>query len=334
MKKQRLGSAFGLRIGFLVLIGFVALSAFSWAEYPERHITIMVGSDPGGPIDLVARGAAAGAEKELGKPIIVENKGGGAGTVALGVVQSAAPDGYTLCGVINMSIAGIPLVQKVPFKPLKSFTPVVGYAIGEHTGLVVKADAPWKTFKEFLEFARQNPGKVKYSSSGIGMSAHLVMEAIARKEGVKWVHVPYKGNPAAVTAALGGHVDACTSGVDFVPLVQSGSLRVLLTHGRQRSPNFPDVPTALELGYSITSENIHSVVGPAGLSPSVVQKLESAFKKGTETPQFRSLIERIYVSPFYCDSKEYEHRLKDFWEKNEKLLKDVGIIKEAATPPY
>ncbi len=334
MERQRFWSAFGLRICFFVLIGLALLSVSSWAEYPERPITVIVGSDPGGPIDLVARGAAAGAEKVLGKPIIVENKGGGAGTVALGVMQSAKPDGYTLCGVINMSIAGIPLMQKVPFKPLKSFTPVAGYAIGEHTGLVVKSDAPWKTFKEFLEYARQNPGKVKDSSSGIGMSAHLVMEAIARKEGIKWVHVPYKGNPAAVTAALGGHVDACTSGADFVPMVRSGALRVLLTHGRQRSPNFPDVPTALELGYSITSENIHSIVGPAGLPSPVVQKLEAAYKKGTDTPQFRSLLEHIYVSPFFCDSKEYEHRLKDFWEKNEKLLKDVGIIKAAATQPY
>jgi tripartite-type tricarboxylate transporter receptor subunit TctC len=333
MRKQSFGHVVRRTASFLVLT-FMVLPASSWAEYPERPITILVGSDPGGPVDMVARGAAAAAQKELGKPIILENKGGGAGTVALGVLQSAKPDGYTLCAVINQSIAVIPLMQKVPFRPLKSFTPIAGYAIGEHTGLVVKSDAPWKTFKEFLEYARQNPGKVKYSSSGIGMSAHLVMESIARKEGIKWVHVPYKGNPAAVTAVLGGHVDACTSGVDFVPQVRAGVLRVLLTHGRQRSPNFPGVPTAMELGYSITSENIHSVVGPAGLPPSVVQKLETAFKKGAETPQFQSLIEHIYVSPFYCNGKEYERHLKDCWEKNEKLLKDLGIIQAAATQPY
>ena len=271
MKKLNFGPNYRAGICFMVLVFFTVFSSSSWAEYPERPITIYVGTDPGGPVDLIARGAAAGAEKELGHPIIVENKAGGAGTVALGVLQSAKPDGYTLCAVINQSIAGIPLMQKVPFKPLKSFTPVVGYAIGEHTGLVVKADAPWKTFKEFLEYARQNPGKIKYSSSGIGMSAHLVMESIAHKEGIKWVHIPFKSNPAAMTAVLGGHVDACTSGVDFVPQVKAGEVRVLLTHGRKRSPNFPDVPTALELGYSITSENIHSLVGPAGLPRSVVR---------------------------------------------------------------
>jgi tripartite-type tricarboxylate transporter receptor subunit TctC len=334
MKKESLGSTFGLRICFLVFIGFTAFFGTSWAQYPERPITIIVGSDPGGPIDMVARTMAASAEKELGQPIIIENKAGGAGDVALGILQSAKPDGYTLCAVINHSIAGTPLMQKVPFKPLKSFTPIAGYAVGEHTGLVVKSDAPWKTFKEFLEYAKQNPGKVKYSSSGIGMSAHMVMESIARKDGVKWVHIPFKGNPAAVTAVLGGHVDACTSGVDFVPQVKAGALRVLLTHGRQRSPNFPDVPTAMELGYSITSENIHSIVGPAGLPAAVVQKLETAIKRATETPQFKSAIERIYVSPFYCNSKEYEQRLKDYWVKTEKLLKDVGIIQEPATQPY
>jgi tripartite-type tricarboxylate transporter receptor subunit TctC len=333
MKKQIFGFTYQAGIYFIAAILLVTFSAFSRAEYPERPITIYVGSDPGGPVDLIARGAAAGAEKELGQPIIVENKAGGAGTVALSILQTAKPDGYTLCAVINQSIAGIPLMQKVPFKPLKSFTPVVGYAIGEHTGLIVKADAPWKTFKEFLEYARQNPGKVKYSSAGIGMSAHLVMESIAHKEGINWVLSPFKSNPTAMTAVLGGHVDACTSGVDFVPQAKAGEVRVLLTHGRKRSPNFPDVPTALELGYSITSENIHSLVGPAGLPRSVVQKLDAAFKRSTEANQFKSLMERIYVSPFYVTSKDYEQHLRQYWEKNEKLLKNVGIIKEPATQP-
>jgi len=316
------------------VVGLFLFASTAWSAFPERPITLVVGSEPGGPIDLAARALAASSEKYLGKPIVVENKGGGGGTVAAAIVATAKPDGYTLCATPNISFGNTPLMQKVTFKPLKSFTPIVGYAIGEHTALVVKSDAPWKTAREFFDYAKKNPGKVKYSSAGMGMSVHIVMETVARKEGIQWVHVPYKGAAPALTALLGGHVDACSSATNFVPQAKAGLVRVLATHGKARSPYFPDVPTFRELGYDAISETIHSVVGPASLPADIVQKLESSFLKGLEAPEFKDTVERIYLSPMRLTSKEYEQHLKDFWFKYEKIFKEMGLITEPATQPY
>ena len=235
--------------------------------------------------------------------------------------------------VTSSALINAPLMQKVPFKPLKSFTPIMGHSISEHTALLVHKDAPWKTFNEFLEYARRNPGKVKYSTAGVGTDMHVAMNYIAYKQGIKWVHVPYKGQAPARTALMGGHVDACSSGVDWAPYVQSGTVRVLATYGRKRSPNSPDIPTVKELGYDFVSESIHSIVGPAGLPQDVVRKLEIAFTKGTETPEFKIAQENLSLTPAYYDSQEYDRHLKEKWLRMEKLFKDTAIIKEAATQP-
>ena len=231
------------------------------AAYPERPVTVLVAYDPGSPSDLISRAAGIGAERALGQKLVFENRPGGGGSVALGILATVQPDGYTLAGAPNVSVVDAALMQKVPYKPLKSFTPIFGLALAAHTALLVKSDAPWKTATEFLAYAKANPGKIKYSSSGVGSGMHVVMEYIARKDGIKWVHVPYKGSPAARTALLGGHVHACSSGVDWPPFVKSGDLRVLATHGHTRSPHFPDVPTMKELGYDVTNDTIHGILG-------------------------------------------------------------------------
>ncbi len=303
------------------------------AEFPERPITIIVGNEAGGTADVITRALAVGAEKALGKAILVENKGGGGGAVALGALVSMKPDGYAYCAVPNDALVNTALMQKVPFKPLKSFVPIIGHSASENTALLVKNDAPWATFKEFLEYAKKNPGKIKYSSAGVGTGMHTAMEYVARQDGIKWVHVPYKGTAPARMAILGGHVDACSSGVDWQPFVQSGQLRVLVTHGRKRLPNFPNVPTLKELGYDFVSDTIHGIVGPAGLPPEALRKVESAFAKGVETPEFKTAQEKLSLTPVSYDSKEFDRHLKEHWFKMEKIFKDTGIIKEAATQP-
>jgi len=305
------------------------------AEYPERPITVLVAFDPGSPSDLISRASGTGAEKVLGKPLVFENRGGGGGSVALAVGANAKPDGYTLVAAPNVSVVDTALMQKVTYKPLKSFTPIVGLAAAEHTALLVRSDSPWKTFQDFIDFAKKNPGKIKYSSSGVGSGMHVVMEYIAHKDGIKWVHVPYKGGPAARTALLGGHVDACSSAIDWPPYVLSGQLRVLATHGRKRSPHFPDTPTMIELGYNVTNDTIHGILAPAGLPPELVKRLEETFKKGIETAEFKTVREKLYLSPIpSMGSKEFEAHLKEYWVKEEKMFKETGVIKEPATQPY
>jgi tripartite-type tricarboxylate transporter receptor subunit TctC len=318
----------------LAAICLVLSSPAARAEYPERPITVLVAFDPGSPSDLISRAAAIGAEKVLGKPFVFENRGGGGGSVALAMGANAKPDGYTLIAAPNVSVVDTPLMQKVTYKPLKSFAPIVGLGAAEHTALLVQPDAPWKTAKEFIDFAKKNPGKIKYSSSGVGSGMHVVMEYIAKKDGINWVHVPYKGGPAARTALLGGHVNACSSAIDWPPFVQSGQLRVLATHGYKRSPYFPNTPTMIELGYNVTNDTIHGIFAPAGTPPEIIAKLEAAFKKGMETTEFKTVRDKLYQSPVSVGSKEFEAHLKEYWAKEEKMFKDIGMIKEPATQPY
>ncbi len=318
-----------------IMVHMVVSVGRSRAAYPEKPVKIIVGFEPGGSTDISTRVVAAGLEKYLGKPVLIENKGGGGGTVALAVVANAEPDGYTLCSVPSDSFVYTPLMQTVPFKPLKSFTTITAYAYAGHSGLLVKSDAPWGTLKEFLDYAKKNPGKIKYSSAGIGTGMHIAMEHIAHVEGIKWIHVPYKGNAPAVTALLGGHVDACSAAVDSVPVyTQSGAARVLVTHGYPRSPVFPDVPTLKELGYGYVKDTVHSVVGPAGLAQDVVKTLEAAFSKAMETPEFKAMLKQLYLTPIHYNSKEYDQYLKEIWVKGEKMFKDYGVIQKPATQAY
>jgi tripartite-type tricarboxylate transporter receptor subunit TctC len=281
----------------------------------------------------VTRALAAGAEKHLGKPIIIENKGGGGGTVGLTVVANAAPDGYTLCAAPNVSVVDAAIMQKMTFRPLASFTPLLGHSAAEHTALIVKSDAPWKNYKEFIEYAKKNPGKIKYSSAGVGSGMHVAMEVIARKDGVKWVHLPHKGAAPAVTALLGGHVDACSAGIGWQTQAKAGAVRALANHGRQREADFPEVPTLRELGYDYYNDTIHALVGPAGLPPDVKKRLEDAFMKGMETPEFKTAQAKLYLSPVKYGIEAYGKHLREKWARTEKIMIEAGIVKEAATKP-
>lgn len=316
----------------LLLLLFAAGTARS--EFPEKSITILISFDPGSTTDILGRAIGMTSEKYLNTHLIYENRGGGGGTVALGVLSAAKSDGYTIAVVPSDSVVYTPLMQKVPFKPLKSFTPIIGFSAAPHTALIVKPDAPWKSFRELVDYARKNPRKIHYSTAGVGTGMHLAMEYVGNKEGIQWVHIPYKSAAAARTALMGGHVEACSAGAEFVPFARQGLVRVLVTHGEKRSPFFPDVPTMKELGYDFVKETIHSVVGPASLPPDVLKKLEAGFTKGAETPEFIAIRDKLDCLPAYMNSTEYDRYLKDLWVRTEKMFKDAAIIKEPATQPY
>jgi tripartite-type tricarboxylate transporter receptor subunit TctC len=332
-RKVKLSTLFVATVSF-VLVQIVLFPAVSRSEYPDRPVTVLVSFDPGSTTDLIARTLAIGAEKALGTRLVFENRGGGGGSVAMAVLANAKPDGYTVCATPTDTIAYTPLMLKVTFKPLKSFTPIIGMTAAANTALIVNKDAPWKTFQEFIEYAKKNPGKIKYSSAGVGTGMHVAMEVIAKKDGIKWTHIPYKSATAARTAMMGDHVEVCSAGAEFVPSARQGLVRVLATHGEKRSPQFPDAPTLKELGYDFTKETIHSMFGPANLPPEILNKLEMAFTKGTETPEFKALIEKLDCTPAYHNSKDLDRFLKELWVRSEKVFKEAEIIKEPATPPY
>ncbi len=303
------------------------------SEYPERPITMFISMAPGGSVDICSRSISAAAEKILGKPIVIENRAGGGGTVAFALVANAKPDGYTLCGGVSTGIVRAPQMQKVTFKPLKSFTPIIAYA-APFNGIVVKVDAPWKTFKELVEYAKKNPNKVKYGTGGIGTAMHHAMAFVEHQDGIKWIHVPYKGNAEALTALLGGHVDVASVGPEWVPFVRSGTMRVLVITEEKKNPNYPDVPTLKELGYDFANETVFCIVGPAGLPPDIAKKLESAFAKAADSKEVKTAVEKLDLIPILMVGKDYDDYLKNVWSRLEKNMKETGLIKESATSPY
>jgi tripartite-type tricarboxylate transporter receptor subunit TctC len=338
--KERKTKIPGKRFFYLLLMvafplgTLVSLPALVKAEYPEKPITFLISFDPGSTTDIIARSLLGGAEKYLRARLAPENKAGGGGAVALALVANAKPDGYTICAAPTDSIVYGPLVQKVPFKPLKSFTPILGVSAAAHSALVVRSDSPWKTFNEFIDYAKKNPGKIKYSTSGVGTGMHAAMEYIANKEKIKWVHIPYKAAPAALMSLMGGHVDACSAGVGYAPFSAEGQIRVFATHGKNRSPQFPNVPTLRELGYDFVKETTHSILGPAGLPPDIVTKLEMAFTKGMDTPEFKVTLEKLDCTVANYPSKEFGPYLKDLWFRSEGMFREAGLITEPATQPY
>jgi tripartite-type tricarboxylate transporter receptor subunit TctC len=302
------------------------------AAYPERPITLLVGFAPGGSLDLSARALARAAEKVLGQPVVIENKTGGTGTVALASLLAQNSDGYTLCATPSSVLIRVPQMQKVPFKPLKNFRPIIGYA-APPLGIVVQNDAPWKTLRDLVADAVAHPGKIKYSTTGVGSTTQAAVEEIAVKEKARMIHVPFKGGAEALTALLGGHVEFGALTSEFIPSVKAGQTRLLATMGDRRSPKFPGVPTLKELGYDFVNDAVFAIVCPATLSPDIVKQLESAWTRAAKDVQYLTVMDHLDLIPLSQDGKQFEDFLKVNWKKINAHLITTGLITEAATSP-
>jgi len=300
--------------------------------YPDRAITVLVGFAPGGSMDLSARALAKSAEKILGQPVIIENKAGGTGTVALSALLSQKHDGYTLCATPSSVLIRVSQIQQVPFKPFSSFKPVIGFTEPQ-LGIVVKNDAPWKTLKDLVADAAKNPGKIKYATTGVGSTTHAAVEEIAGKDKLQIVHVPYKGSMEALTALLGGHVEFASLTSELVPAVKSGQARLLAVISEKRSPKYPAVPTMKELGYDFANDAVFAIVAPSDIDPGVAKKIEAAFAKAAANRDYLDALDRINMIPVYYDGKAFDGFLRYHWGVINKHLKSTGAIKEAATKP-
>lgn len=275
-------AAFTVLFAFL---GFVPKTGFSQDKYPAKPITFVVGYLAGGGVDISARALCTAASKILGQPIIVENKPGGSNVVAMNYVKNQAPDGYTL-GAQTVPSLMRQYTAKVPFDSAKDFTPVTLY-VTHNFGLAVNSDSPWKTFKEFIEYAKANPGKFRYGTPGPGSIGHLALLKVAIEEKIKLNHIPFEGGIAAQSALLGKHIDAHSGNTEWKPYVEAGTCRLLAMFNRERFSKFPNVPTAREiLGYDVLPTIGVWVTGPKGLSSNVVATLDAAFKKATADPDY------------------------------------------------
>jgi len=316
---------------FLIVLSFVfgTFSTFLFAEekWPAKPIRLIIGYGAGGTTDMSARLLASIVEKELGQPIVCENKPGGAGCVAAAIAAKQKPDGYHIFTFVTAPAVLTPHIQDLPFDPLKDFTPICRYALW-HYALVVRTDSPWDTFQDFIKFAKENPGKISYGLSGTGNPQHLVMERLRLINGIEWNAIPFKSGTEAVAACMGGHVDVVAGVTEWVPQVQAGEMRLLAVFDAKRMKEFPEVPTLKELGYDIVAPSILGIAGPAGIPEAIVEKLDQAIKKALDDPKFVELMDRTMLKIAYLGHKEFTEHLKILYKEQGEIIKKAGLAKE------
>ena len=310
----------------LFLAGFALVAGAAHAQdYPNRPITLIVPWPAGGSTDTHLRKLAELAGKHLGQPVIVENKPGAGGMLGpAGMAKTAKPDGYTLS---QLTVAAFrqPHMQQVDYDPLKDFTYIIGVS-GYTFGVVVKSDSPFKSFKQVVEYAKENPGKLSYGSTGTGTSPHLLMEEVAHKANVQFLHVPYKGNADSTQALMGGHVMAQSDATGWGKFVDQGSFRLLVTFGDQ--PTRWGAPTAKELGYDVVSYSPYGIVGPKGMDPKVVKKIHDAFKKAIDDPANKKVLEQLDQVYWYKSTADYRKWAEETWASERKTIERLGLMKK------
>ena len=308
-----------MAVGILVLL----ISAGATARnFPERPITLVCAYGVGASTDLAMRALAEAASKHLGQRIIVENRPGASGTIGpTYLARNARPDGYTI-GQMPLTVFRMPYLEKVNYDPLKDFTWIIGIT-GYTFGVAVRADAPWKTFKDLITDARAKPGRISYASPGIGTSLHVTMEEIGRKDGIEWLHVPLK--EGGVNQLLGGHVSVHASSTQWGELMNAGRVRLLVTWGEKRTKRWPDVPTLKELGYDIVSVSPYGLAGPRGMDPKIVAVLHDAFRKAMDDPVYQRTIERVEQENWYLNSADYARYAQETFAAEKTVVERLGL---------
>lgn len=292
-------------------------------EYPNRPITLIVPWPAGGPTDVTMRAIAEVASKHIGQPITIDNKAGGAGTVGPATMAAGAkPDGYTLAQM-PITVYRLPLMQKTTWKA-DDFTYII-HLTGYVFAAFANADTPFKKWEDVITYAKANPGKVTYGSTGTGSSLHLGMEMLAEKSGVKFTHVPFKGAAEVNAAIAGGHVMVGASGTSVKPIVDAGRARFLNVWTAKRVSFLPEIPTLQDLGYPYVIDSPWGIAGPKGMDPKVVAKIHDAFKKALEDPAVIETLARYDMVPNYKSTADYNVAVQEQIKLEKDLLKRIGL---------
>ena len=307
------------------IAALLALCAASQAQaqaFPAKPVALVCPWPPGGSTDTHLRQFAQIAAKHLGQNVIIENKPGAGGMLGPVAMSRMAPDGYTL-SQLPVGAFRIPHIQKVDWDPLKDFTYIIGIT-GYTFGVVVKSDSPFKTFKDLIDYARANPGKMSFGSTGTGTSPHLLMEEVGAKMGVSFLHVPFKGNADSTQALMGGHVMAQSDATGWGRHVDAGAFRLLVTFGDKRTKW--NAPTAKELGIDIVSYSPYGIVGPKGMDPKVVKVLHDAFRKTLDDPEHLKVLAQLDQVYWYKSSEDYRQWAADTLKAERGTIERVGLL--------
>jgi tripartite-type tricarboxylate transporter receptor subunit TctC len=263
--------------------------------YPDRLIKIIVPQTAGGPTDLLARVTAQRLQVAFGQSVIAENRGGAGGVIAAKAVAAAEPDGYTLLLGNTSVLVHIPILSRsAGYDPAKAFAPVARLAVSYQV-IFVHPSVPVKSIAELVDYAKAHPGKLNYSSAGVGNTLHLAFELLKYRAGIDITHVPYNSGAEALHAVLGGQVQmSLVSLTGLLPLFQEGKLRPLAATSPQRFAELPNVPTMIESGFpDFTVPAVFGVVAPAATPPAIVEKLNATINRELASPEMRQTLSNM-----------------------------------------
>jgi tripartite-type tricarboxylate transporter receptor subunit TctC len=306
------------------LAGAALLPAIGRAQqaYPAKPIKLISPWTAGGTSDVVLRAFAASAAKHLEGTIFIENKPGAGGIFGAVELANARPDGYAL-SQLAMSIFSVPHMQKVAFDPLKDITYIARLCTYTN-GLVVRADSPIKSIADLMDYAKANPGRFSYASSGVGSSPHLLMEELGYRAGVKFQHIPYKADSESLQSLMSGTVMGMSGSTSWAPQVAAGNVRILATYGGKRTKRWPNVPTLPELGYKVP-ETPFGVGGPKGMDPAIVTRLQEAFRQSLNDPEVIATLERNDMQPAFLASADYTRSSIETFESQKVMITRLGL---------
>jgi tripartite-type tricarboxylate transporter receptor subunit TctC len=307
----------------------VAGPALAQAPYPAKPVTMVVPFPPGGLADIVARPVAEAMSRDLGQAVVIENKTGAGGGIGMAHASKAAPDGYTVLLSLS-SFTVLPeadaILGRAPMYTLASLRPVARFT-ADPTVLAVRAEAPWKTVKDFVEDAKKRPGAINYGSSGNYGTMHVPMEILAQNAGIKLTHVPFQGAGPAVIALLGGQIDAVASGpATVLQHIKAGKLRVLGHWGTARLETLPDVPSLKDAGYNAEYAQWSGLFVPAATPEPIVQRLRAAARAAANDPKVREVILGAGSPVLYQDLPDFERYVQSDARRMAEVVRKIGKV--------
>ncbi|WP_251367708.1 tripartite tricarboxylate transporter substrate binding protein [Polynucleobacter sp. JS-JIR-II-b4] len=315
-----------LLFAFLGLAFHFNAQAQSAATYPTKPIKLIAPVAAGGGLDNIARAVAEKLSRSIGQTVVVENMGGGGGSIASQATAKAPADGYTLMIAYVGTHGTNPAVRKLPYDAIKDFTPI-GMIGATPNVLIINPDLPIKNFKEFVDYAKKNPAKLSYGSAGPGTLTHLGMEQLKLAAGIFMVHVPYRGVGPAYTDLLAGQTQAMFPTLfAALPYINTNRVRGLAVTGAKRSPVAPNIPTFKELGYNgFDGQQWYGLVGPANLPPAIVAKLNAELNKVLALPDFSEKMTSEALTLMPMTPPQFTNYIKEDIARWAKVAKDRNI---------
>jgi tripartite-type tricarboxylate transporter receptor subunit TctC len=317
------------RSALAALVLSVTGLAAAQAPFPTKPITMIVPFPPGGLADIVARPVADAMSRDLGQPVVIENKGGAGGGIGMGLAAKAPADGYTVLMALS-SFSVIPEADAVLGRsPMYSFAALrpIARITADPTVLAVRAESPWKTVKDFVEDAKKRPGALNYGSSGNYGTMHVPMEILSQNAGLKMTHVPFTGAGPAVIALLGGQIDAVSTGpATVLQHVKSGKLRVLAHWGTSKLAALPDVPSLKEAGYNAEYAQWSGLFIPSGTPEPIAQRLRAAARMAAGDPKVKEVIGNAGSPILYQDTPDFEKYVQSDVKRMAEVVRKIGKV--------